>query len=100
MQGFPKHLNSKFDYEYVRQNFPKAQWAPLFEELLAGQKVWICTGVLAETETGIEDAIHKIVESEAMDKTIVRYQYDYVADENCRMNRLGYTTEEINGILA
>lgn len=100
MHGFPKHLNSKFDFEYVRENFSREKWAPLFEELLSEQKVWVCTGTLVETETGIEDATHKIVESEAMDKTIVRYQYDYVADENCRMIRLGYTVEEINDILA
>lgn len=100
MQGFPKHLNSKFDFEYVRNNFPKEQWSPLFEELLAEQKVWVCTKTLADGEIGIADETHKIVESETMDKTIVKYQYEYVIDENCRMNRLGYTVEEINSILA
>lgn len=100
MQGFPKHLNSKFDFEYVRTNFPREKWAPLFEELLAEQKVWVCTKTLTETEIGITDETHKIVESEAMDKTIIRYQYEYVIDENCRMLRLGYTAEEINDILA
>ena len=100
MQGFPKHLNAKFDYEYVRVNFPKEKWQPLFEELLAGQKVWVCTKTLAETETGVTDETHKVVESETIDKTIVRYQYEYIADKNYRMIRLGYTEEEINIILA
>lgn len=100
MQGFPKHLNSKFDFEYVRENFPREKWTPLFEDLLAEQKVWVCTKTLAVGETGVTDETHKIVESETVDKIIVKYQYEYVNDENCRMFRLGYTAEEINRILA
>ena len=98
MQGFPKHLNSKFDFEYVRQNFPKEKWQPLFEELLAGQKVWLCVSELAGE--GITDDTHKIVESADTNGTIKKYQYEYVNDANCLMLRLGYTEQEIINILA
>ena len=98
MQGFPKHLNSKFDFEYVRANFPKEKWQPLFEELLAGQKVWLC--VCEITGEGITDATHKIVESADTDGTVKKYQYEYVTDANCQMLRLGYTEQEIIDILA
>lgn len=100
MQGFPKHLNSKFDYEYVRNNFPKEQWAPLFEELLAGQKTWICAAELTDGATGITDETHKVIESTDTAGATTKYQYEYVDDTNCEMIRLGYTTEEINSILS
>lgn len=100
MHGFPKHLNSKFDYEYIRNNFPKEQWAPLFEELLAGQKVWVCTAELTDNATGITDETHKVVESTDTTGATTKYQYEYVDDTNCLMVRLGYTEEEINIILA
>ena len=98
MQGFPKHLNSKCDFEYVRENFPREKWQPLFAELLAGQKVWLCTAELADD--GITDETHKIVESTDTDGTIKKYQYEYVTDANCLMLRLGYTAQEIIDILA
>lgn len=99
MHGFPKHLNSKVDYEYVRVNFPKEKWLPFFEELLNKQKVWFYTKTLAEGEVGITDDTHKVVENEDMDKTIIRYQYEFIVDENSQMIKLGYTKEEIEDII-
>lgn len=28
MVGFPKHLNTKEDYMYIKENFPTEQWKP------------------------------------------------------------------------
>lgn len=30
MIGFPKHLNSKADYLYIRENFSKDKWKPYY----------------------------------------------------------------------
>ena len=30
MKGIPTHLNTKFDYEYIRKNFPKEQYIPFY----------------------------------------------------------------------
>ena len=100
MQGFQTHLNSKFDYEYIRENFPKEKWLPFFEELLNKQKVWVYTKTLADNEAGITDETHKVVENEDMDKTIIKYQYEFITDENSQMIKLGYTKEEIEDIIA
>lgn len=99
MQGFPKHLNSKFDYDYIKINFPRESWTPFFEELLNTQKVWVCAKNLVEGEAGIIDATHKVVENEDMDKTVKRYQYEYIIDQNSPMIKLGYTEKEIEDIL-
>ena len=32
MRGYPKHLNTRADYEYVRTHFPKEMWKEDFEE--------------------------------------------------------------------
>ena len=59
MQGFPKKLNSKADYLYIKEHFPKAEWQPIWEKLLETRKNWFATGTLEGTE-GIEDATHRI----------------------------------------
>lgn len=99
MQGYPKHYNSKFDYEYARKNFPKSEWEPAFKALIAEQLVWICTGTIAESDNGVEDKNHKIVKNTEMDKSITRYQYEQIEDPNSRMTQLGYTTDEVINIL-
>ena len=63
MKGFPKHLNSKQDYIYIRENFPDEQWKPVWQGLLGGQKNWFCVGKLDSKEAGITDSTHKIIES-------------------------------------
>lgn len=40
MQGFPRRLNSRFDYEYVRAHYPPEQWAPVWQKLLDSRFLW------------------------------------------------------------
>jgi hypothetical protein len=109
MKGYPKHLNSKADYEYVLEHFPE-QGKKAYQELLDTQKDWLSVGKIAEVvdgkpveapigeaeplESGVEDATHKVVNSESADKT-ESYQYEYKVDPNCRMSQLGMTEEEV-----
>ena len=109
MRGYPKHLNSKADYEYVLEHFPE-QGKKAYHELLDTQKGWLSVGKIAEAvdgkpvevpigeaeplESGVEDATHKVVTSELADKT-ESYQYEYKVDPNCRMSQLGMTEAEV-----
>ena len=99
MIGFPKTLNSKFDYEFVRENFPRDKWEPKFKALLAEKDAWYCTSELAAGETGTNDDTHKIVES-TQDGETVRYQYELLPDPNSEMQKIGYTEDELKAILA
>lgn len=94
MRGYPKHLNTRTDYEFVRTHFPKAMWKDDFAALLATEKEWYNLG---EVEgTGVEDDTHKVVVDEKVEK---KYQYEYRMNPNAKIYRLGYTAEEIKDIL-
>lgn len=113
MRGYPKHLNSKADYEYVLEHFPE-QGKKAYQELLDTQKEWLSVGKIAEVvdgkpveapigeaeplESGVEDATHKVVTSESADKT-ESYQYEYKVDPNCRMSQLGMTEAEVQNAI-
>lgn len=94
MQGYPKHLNCKEDYEYVRANFPREKWEKSFQSLLNTQYAWFNTG--AVEGDGVTDDTHKVVKDEETGK---QYQFEYRLNPDCTMNRIGYTEEEIRQIL-
>jgi glycogen synthase len=94
MKGYPKHLNTKQDYEYVRNHFPKRKWRKDFEALLEGEKAFQVTKTLADGEKGVEDETHKVIES---DDEIV--QMELKTDENSKMKRIGFSHGEIEKIL-
>ena len=97
MVGYPKFLNTKEDYEFVRANFPKEEWESDFKALLNERYEWFNLGEI-EGE-GVTDDTHKVVEDKRDDETVVRYQYEYKENENARIYRLGYTVEEVENIL-
>lgn len=99
MKGFPKKLNSKADYEYIRKNFPEEQWRPAWEALIKESKAWFFTAALAEKSAGIEDETHYIVESKDLDGETKYLQYELMEDKSSDMVRLGFTVEEIEKAL-
>lgn len=102
MRGYPKFLNTKEDYEYVRKNFPKEQWEQDFKALLDTQREWFFVKELAEGEIGLSDDTHKIeVEHSEMsnDSKSHSYQYELRYNPQCLMARIGYTEEEVKAIL-
>ena len=40
MKGYPKNLNTKFDYLYVKENFKKDLWEKDFQNLLDTRMDW------------------------------------------------------------
>jgi predicted SAM-dependent methyltransferase len=95
MKGYPKHLNTKQDYEYVRKNFPKRKWEKDFKALLESEKVWQQVKVLDDKAKGVVDDTHKVAESENG-----KVQMELKIDKNSKMARLGYTREDVERILA
>lgn len=100
MKGFPKWLNSKEDYLYVKDNFLREQWADKFQTLLDERLAWFNIGELAASEEGVTDDTHKVVEIETMgEETKKRYQYELKENPDCMLYRLGFTVDEIQAIL-
>ena len=101
MVGFPKTLNSKFDYAFIRDNFPPEQWKPAFQALLDERMQWFNTGKLDGPDKGITDSTHKVVENPASNgQPVEYYQYELQEDPACKMFRLGFTADEVNEVLS
>jgi len=100
MVGYPKHLNTKADYEYVRQHFPKREWAPHWQRLLDTREAWLMVRKLAPAEVGQVDKTHKVIENELPDGTTERYQYEFKEDPQCLLRRHGFTVGEVQAALA
>lgn len=98
MKGFPEHLNTKKDYEYIRNHFPESQWRPVFQALLDEKDKWMMAKKLAADAVGVTDKTHKVVENETAEG-VERYQYEYKEDPNCKLLRLGFAVKEIERIL-
>lgn len=96
MKGFPKWLNSKDDYLYVMENFPREQWADKFQALLDDRLAWFNIGEI--TDEGITDDNHKVVESEFGGET-KKYQYELKENPSCLLCKLGFTVDEVESII-
>lgn len=99
MKGFPKHLNSKQDYVFVKTNFPAEQWKPCWQALLDQSKNWFYTSTLAAAADGVTDDTHKVVTATDMDNKIIYMQYELRTDPSSDMLKLGFTEQEINDAL-
>ena len=99
MVGYPKHLNTKKDFLYVKEHFPKEMWIGDFKALLSDMRNWFFEKELSSKEEGIEDDTHKVVEMEDMDKNITYSQYVYQVNPQCRLFKLGFTEEEVQELI-
>lgn len=101
MVGFPKWLNTKEDFLYIREHFPREQWEPVFQALLDERMAWLNVGRLKNEADGIADKAHKvfIVGGEEDGTPVQYYQYEYKEDENCRLFRLGFKADEVQQLL-
>lgn len=100
MVGFPKKLNSKFDYEFIRENFPREQWQEAFQALLNDRMQWYNVGKLESPDKGITDATHKVIENpDQGDQQTEYYQYELREDPDCQLYRLGFMVDEVTEIL-
>lgn len=100
MIGYPKHLNTREDYLYVKENFPREQWEGDFQALLDSYKDWFFAGTLESAEAGVNDDTHMVVDEVHEDGTTSWSQYELKENPAAKIFRLGFTVEEVEGLLA
>ena len=95
MIGNPKYLNSRYDYEYVREHLDN--WKEYWQELYDSRLIWDNMELVGE---GITDATHRLIQSQDMvTQEPITYQQELMLDENCKLFRLGFTVEEVEAVL-
>lgn len=104
MRGFPKNLNTKFDYEFVLANFTdtaegKAKVKQEFQKLLDSVKGWFFVKDLPSAEAGIEDETHKVVVSKNENDEDTFTQYELRDNPTCKLFKLGFTVAEVQAIV-
>ena len=100
MKGYPQHLNTKADYMYVRENFPREQWLPDFQALLDSTHDWFFVKNLDSQEDGLVDSTHKVVEFKNIETKEVTYdQYVLKEYNNALLFRLGFTVDEVEKLI-
>lgn len=100
MIGYPSHLNTREDYDYVVANFPKEQYVQDFQNLLDTRYDFKFDHYLEDDETVTLDGDHRIIMENVDGSTLPKralYVKYYV--ENNRMVQLGYTEEEVLAII-
>jgi hypothetical protein len=101
MVGFPKYLNSKEDYYYIKDHFSTELWKPAWQALIDESKGWFVTGEVKSVEAGVTDDTHKVIEEKGTGETSETkyYQYELQTNPTCKMLRIGFTEDEITEAL-
>lgn len=100
MNGYPKNLNSKSDYLYVMQEFPKEMWEKDVKDLLESESDWFFERELAEGEAGVTDATHKVEENQDTQGNTTRSQFVWKSNPDAKIYKLGFTKEELAKFLS
>lgn len=103
MKNFPKHLNSRFDYEYIRANFPAEQWRPEWEKLAEGRFIWTDVIELPDSADGENSDTRRVIEvppSPGSDEPPVRLQQELRENPYAAIFRYGFTIEEVEDALS
>ena len=100
MRDYPKHLNTKQDYGYVIENFPREKWEKDLQALLETRWAWMPIGELADGEAGVFVAGEKAVaETENADGTVTRTQYEKKINPTAEIFKIGFTVVEVEELL-
>lgn len=93
MRGYPKHLNSKADVEYVMEHYPKKA-KPDVEALLAKRKAYLPVGPAKVGEIAGENQRVVVHEAEVEGEE-VRVLEELQEDPNARVRKIGFADEDI-----
>lgn len=103
MRGYPKFLNTKEDYLFVKANFGKELWSKDWQYLLDTMRDWITIGEVESPEAGVTDETHRVVDGrqgEGEEAKTVYYQQELQVIPTCKLLALGFTEEEVRAALA
>ena len=102
MRGFPKHINTRKDVEYLLgEETHKERMKETLQRWLGERFDWITVKKLSETDVGIEDKTHRVskIKDEETGVLAERYQQEYKNDPNCKLFRLGFPVKQAEEIL-
>ena len=107
MKGYPKNLNTKFDYLYVKENFKRELCEKDFQNLLDTRMGWFFVKNLDSQEEGLNDSTHNVVENESEEldkegkpiKKVTYSQFELKENPQCKLNLIGFTVDEVLKIL-
>jgi len=100
MKGFPRHFNSKEDFLYVKEHFPREMWALRFQALLDDRMKWMQVRKLEKGETGQTDETHCVVQTKDENGKVVQEdQYELRENHLAKLFRIGFTVNEVEDIL-
>ena len=107
MRGYPKNLNTKFDYQYVIAQFTdtpsnKAAVVRDLKDLLDSAQGWFFVKKLENEAAGVNDDTHMVVEEkEDMNSENVTYaQYELRDNPTAKIFSIGYTKAEVEKLIA
>lgn len=110
MVGFPKNLNTKYDFDYVREHLDelggdtaKEKLKAEYQALIDGSTCWYTGEEVASVEAGVTDDTHKVVtETEGVgDDAKTKYvQMVLKTNEDAKIFRLGYSVAEVENLIA
>ena len=95
MQGDARYLNTKYDYEYVKEH--QDNWKEYWQTLYDSRLIWDNVEWVGE---GIEDDTHRLIQSQDEEENPIIIQQEFKLDEHCKLLRLGFTVEEVEAALA
>lgn len=104
MRGYPKHLNTKADYEFVKNDPYCKQFAADLkaeqQRLLDSRLVWETTKELAKEADGTTDATHRVIAETDEEGNTKYIQQAKIEDPKAKMFRLGLTKIELESSLS
>ena len=103
MKGIPKHLNSRSDYLYVKENYSPDIWKPFWQNLLDTQYIWVPTDILKREEQCVVNDTHRyeiLPPVEGTDDPVRYQQYELQINPECDLLQFGFTEEEVKRALA
>ena len=95
MEGPARHLATKYDYEYVRDN--QDNWKDYWQTLYDSRLIWDNVELVGE---GVTDDTHRLIQSQDEEENPITIQQELKLDEHCKLLRLGFTVEEVEAALA
>lgn len=99
MRGFPKNLNTKEDYLYVKEYFSEDLWKPQFQFLLDSLNDWFFERKLEDNEPIPSGDNYKVVEAQENDEDQRKSLYVFKENPDAKLYRLGFTKDEITNYI-
>lgn len=101
MYGFPKHLNSRSDYENIIRDFGYcAEVKAAYQALLNTDRHYIFDRELAtgEQPDGPEPE-YRVTEEHMPDGAVKRMQFKLVDNPNSKLKQFGFTAQEVEEVI-